>query len=215
MVAHTTTNLQATHISWRLSYRLTRRLRWPHQTSSLFERIGAEAGRLVVFFQNQKSKKKKRKRKIAVHPNANGTRWCCLCSGARWRQLWKKFFGWLLLSVQSTQCDSTATPAGDRCSLHRWSVACDSSQGHKMSLLHCKIKLPDSLNSQFLCCSVVVVIVWGFVVVLVFFLFKIDYMKDLSESSRENIKKRILIKWVKPNSMRNNTFNFILCVLHI
>lgn len=60
-----------------------------------------------------------------------------------------------------------------------------------MSLLHCKIKLPDSLNSQFLCCSVVV-IVWGFVVVLVFFLFKIDYMKDLSESSRE--KKRILIK---------------------
>lgn len=56
-----------------------------------------------------------------------------------------------------------------------------------MSLLHCKIKLPDSLNSQFLCCSVVVVIVWGFVVVLVFFLFKIDYMKDLSESSRENI----------------------------
>lgn len=63
-----------------------------------------------------------------------------------------------------------------------------------MSLLHCKIKLPDSLNSQFLCCSVVVVIVWGFVVVLFFFLFKIDYMKDLSESSRENIKKRILIK---------------------
>lgn len=59
-----------------------------------------------------------------------------------------------------------------------------------MSLLHCKIKLPDSLNSQFLCCSVVVVIVWGFVVVLVFFLFKIDYMKDLSESSRENIKKK-------------------------